>query len=227
MFTLDQVVPFGRSFDEYRRMFDLSGDDLLRPIVGCGDGPAAFNAEVTRRGGRVVSCDPIYRFSAADIEARIDACVPQVLEQTRRNAHLFLWGNGNAASVEALGDARMGSMRIFLDDFETGRAEGRYVDAELPALPLPDGAFAIALCSHFLFLYSAHFDVAFHVAALREMARLAPEARVFPLMTLNGERSPYIEPCAEALRADGLTVTVDPVPYEFHRGGNEMLRVRR
>ena len=28
MFTLEQVVPWGRSLDEYRRMFDLSADDL-------------------------------------------------------------------------------------------------------------------------------------------------------------------------------------------------------
>jgi len=61
MFNLDQVVPWGRSFDEYRRMFGLADADLGRRIVGCGDGPAAFNAEATARGARVVSCDPIYQ----------------------------------------------------------------------------------------------------------------------------------------------------------------------
>jgi hypothetical protein len=61
MFTLDHIVPWGRSFDEYRRMFGLTDADLARNIVGCGDGPAAFNAEATARGTRVVSCDPIYR----------------------------------------------------------------------------------------------------------------------------------------------------------------------
>ena len=44
MFTLDQVVPWGRSFDEYRRMFALSDDDLTGSILGCGDGLASFNA---------------------------------------------------------------------------------------------------------------------------------------------------------------------------------------
>ena len=39
MFTLDKVVPWGRSFDEYRRMFALTEIDLRRTIVGCGDGP--------------------------------------------------------------------------------------------------------------------------------------------------------------------------------------------
>ena len=50
MFTLEQVVPWGRSFDEYCRMFALSDDDLTLRILGCGDGPASFNAEANRRG---------------------------------------------------------------------------------------------------------------------------------------------------------------------------------
>jgi hypothetical protein len=47
MFTLERVVPWGRSFDEYRRMFVLSSDDLRLRILGCADGPASFNAEAT------------------------------------------------------------------------------------------------------------------------------------------------------------------------------------
>ena len=53
MFTLEKVVPWGRSFDEYRRMFALTESDLRLKIVGCGDGPADFNAEATRRGSTV------------------------------------------------------------------------------------------------------------------------------------------------------------------------------
>jgi hypothetical protein len=40
MFTLETVVPWGRSFDEYRRMFALSDDALQGRILGCADGPA-------------------------------------------------------------------------------------------------------------------------------------------------------------------------------------------
>ena len=50
MFTLDEVVPWGRSFDEYRRMFALTDRELGLKIVDCGSGPASFNAEATRRG---------------------------------------------------------------------------------------------------------------------------------------------------------------------------------
>ena len=49
MFTLDQVVPWGRSFDEYRAMFAMTDMDLTGRILGCGDGPASFNREATRQ----------------------------------------------------------------------------------------------------------------------------------------------------------------------------------
>ena len=42
-FHYKDIVPWGRSFDEYIDMFDLSEDDLARDIVGVGDGPASFN----------------------------------------------------------------------------------------------------------------------------------------------------------------------------------------
>ncbi|WP_286194489.1 hypothetical protein [Synechococcus sp. CCY 0621] len=91
MFTLEKVVPWGRSFEEYTGMFLLAEADMAGRILGCGDGPAGFNAEATRRGAKVVSCDPLYEFSNADIEARIAATYEQVIDQTRQNQEEFVW----------------------------------------------------------------------------------------------------------------------------------------
>ncbi len=66
-FTLEQIVPWGRSFGEYVRMFALTEADLEKRILGCGDGPASFNAAMFRRGRRVVSVDPLYGFSAEQV----------------------------------------------------------------------------------------------------------------------------------------------------------------
>ena len=54
-----------------------------------------------------------------------------------------------------------------------GRADGRYVEAELPTLPFADRSFDLALCSHLLFLYSVQLGEEFHrdsprVVSLRE-----------------------------------------------------------
>lgn len=225
MFTLEHVVPWGRSFDEYCRMFALTEDDLDRRILGCGDGPAGFNAEATRRGHHVVSCDPIYRFGCSQIQERIASTYDEMLVQARLNAHEFVWRDG-IRNVEELGQVRMAAMRTFLDDFESGKQVGRYVDAALPKLPFEDGAFELALCSHFLFLYSEQLGEAFHRAALHEMCRVAAEVRVFPLLALGSERSPLVDGCVDDLTTAGYHVTIERVPYEFQRGGNEMMRVR-
>ena len=118
MFTLAQVVPWGRSFEEYRRMFSLTDEDLNLRIVGCGDGPASFNAEATRRGAAVVSCDPIYRYDADQIRARITSTYDQILEQTRKNVEEFVWTS--IRSVDELGKVRMAAMNDFLDDYPPG-----------------------------------------------------------------------------------------------------------
>jgi hypothetical protein len=226
VFTLDHVVPWGRSFDEYRRMFALSEADLARPILGCADGPASFNAEAASRGARVVSCDPLYRFSRDEIDGRIAATCDTVLEQARRNADAFVWGRG-IGSVEELGEVRMRAMRAFLADYDAGRSAGRYVEAALPSLPFADGAFDLALCSHFLFLYSGQFDEPFHRASVRELCRVAPDVRIFPLLTLAGSRSSFADACVAEAHAVGRDVRIEPVDYEFQRGGNQMLRIAR
>ena len=122
MFTLDQVVPWGRSFEEYCRMFALTDRDLDGTILGCADGPASFNTEATRRGTGVVSSDPLYRYDVSQIRERIAATCDQVLEQTRQNAAEFIWDT--IASVEQLGTVRMAAMQAFLDDYEIGTTAG-------------------------------------------------------------------------------------------------------
>ena len=225
MFTLSSVVPWGRSFDEYRRMFALTDADLAGRILGCGDGPASFNAELTRRGGRVVSFDPLYQFDQVQIRQRIDDTSAEVLAQARENAHEFVWDDA-IPDVDALKRVRMAAMTTFLDDYEAGRREGRYVDAQLPALPAPSDSFDLALCSHFLFLYSRQHDVAFHVSSMEELCRVATEVRVFPLLALGGQPSPHVARVTAELEDRGFTVRIERVPYEFQRGGNEMMRVR-
>lgn len=127
MFTLADIVPWGRSYDEYCRMFALTPNDLRSRILGCADGPASFNAEATRRGSSVTSCDPLYRFDVDAIRERIRQTRDQVLDQTRRNRHEFVWTT--IASVDDLARLRMSAMEDFLRDFDNGRSEGRYVDA--------------------------------------------------------------------------------------------------
>jgi hypothetical protein len=225
VFTLDQVLPWGRSFEEYSRMFAMNDADLGGRILGCGDGPASFNAEATRRGMTVVSCDPVYRWSVDELRLRVDQVFEEMLEQVHRNTDDFVWES--IPSVDELGRIRMAAMQEFLADYPGGRRAGRYVEAALPSLPFDDRQFDMALCSHLLFLYSSQLGEELHRAAVLELGRVAREVRIFPLLALSGMVSPFVEGCSDLLRESGFDVSIERVPYEFQRGGNRMLRFSR
>lgn len=223
-FTLEKVVPWGRSYDEYVDMFALTEADLGLRILSCGDGPAAFNTELTKRGGNVVSIDPVYVFDATQIRNRIDETYDTVMAQIQKNQDDYVWES--IPTVEQLGRVRMSAMETFLGDFEAGKQNGRYIAGELPILPFEEGQFDIALSSHFLFLYSAHLSAEFHLQALREMLRVAQEVRVFPLLMLNGALSSHLSFVKQELANDGFRLEIKRVSYEFQRGGNEMLVIK-
>ena len=226
---LTEIVPWGRSFDEYRRMFELSTADLSGRILGCGDGPASFNAEATAAGYRVVSCDPIYAFPADDIRRRVEETCETIIAQVKRHPERFVWDFHR--DPDDLGRHRLAAMHRFLDDFAQGKQEGRYLAASLPSLLFADGAFPLAVVSHLLFLYSEHLDAAFHVASALELLRVSDEVRIFPLLSLERRWSPHVAPVRSALESAGYTVDVLVVPYEFQRAedhaGNRMMRVYR
>jgi hypothetical protein len=223
-FRYETVVPWGRSYDEYLRMFDLGPAELAGRILGCGDGPASFNCEMRCRGQRVISADPLYRLGGAEIEGRIGETYDEVIGQTRRERHRFVWDA--IRSIEELGRVRMTAMRTFLADYEQGRREGRYLAASLPHLPFETRAFDLALCSHLLFFYSDQLSLDFHREAVREMCRVAAEVRIFPLVDVNGAPSEYSATLRSELDRDGFEAEIRRVPYEFQRGGDRMLRLR-
>lgn len=224
-FELNDIVPWGRSFDEYVAMFALSDGDLRKRILGCGDGPASFNAVLSARGGAVVSVDPIYRLTKDEIRRRVDETSPQVIEQTRRNQDEFVWST--IGSVEELARLRMAAMEEFLGDYTLGSSQGRYLAADLPKLPFRESEFDLALCSHLLFLYSEQLSLDFHIESIKELCRVATEARVFPILELGAEKSRHLEDVATRLGAEGYAVNAIHVPYEFQRGGNQMLRIQQ
>ncbi|HTL30323.1 MAG TPA: hypothetical protein VL282_13915 [Tepidisphaeraceae bacterium] len=222
-FTINNIYPWGRTFDEYRRMFALTDADLRGRIVGCADGPATFNATMRGMCRRVVSVDPLYQFSGDEIRSRVEATYPLMVARTTEQYDKFVWNE--IASPEALAELRISAMRAFIDDFDAGRREGRYLIGSLPAVDLPDDSFDLALCSHYLFLYSADVAYETHVASVREMLRLAREVRIFPLLDMDAKRSRYLDPIISQLRPEGFHASIDRVPYEFLRGANEMLRI--
>jgi ubiquinone/menaquinone biosynthesis C-methylase UbiE len=120
---------------------------------------------------------------------------------------------------------RKAAMDEFLADFPAGLKEYRYVPGELPSLHFMDHTFELALCSHFLFLYSEQFDLQFHIDSLKELCRVAEEVRVFPLTELGARPSRHLKDVIDACMQAGLHPRIVTVNYEFQKGANRMLRL--
>lgn len=220
---LDQVVPWGRSLAEYREMFDLSEDDKHRRILGCADGPASFNAELSFMGGEVVSVDPLYQFSADEIYQRVLAVFKTVMDEVEANQADFNWDV--IPNTDRLGEMRLAAMESFIADYRTAQP-GRYVAASLPNLPFDNNHFEIALCSHFLFLYSDKVDLATHLASVNELCRVAQEVRIYPLVDLNGQPSAHVQAVIDDQTAQGREVSLVDSDYHFQKGADQLLVIR-
>lgn len=221
---LDRIVPLGRSLDEYSKMFALSSVDLQQRILGVGDGPASFNAEGTKVGLNIISIDPIYQFSGAEIKLRFEAIIDNIIDQVIATPNNWVWKYyRNPQDLKA---NRIRIFQTFLQDYELGKQEARYQSQELPQLDFTTGSFDLTLCSHLLFLYSQQFSLDFHVASIQEILRVSREVRIFPLLTLMQQTYPYLDVIMQKFNDLGYTVMIKPVPYEFQPGGNKMLIIK-
>lgn len=223
-FNLDDIVPWGRRFDEYEAFFSLGGVPPGTTVLDAGGGPASFAAEGASRGLNVTAADPIYQFDGEAIRQRFEQTAVAVRHGMRLAAYRFNWSF--YGSEEAVHLRRREALELFLADFET-RGRKRYVPASLPKLPFDKGAFDLALSSHFLFLYGDEFDCTFHIAAIRELMRVAKEARIFPLVNLDGRPSSHLPVVMRELEGLGFAPVLADVPFEFQIGATKMLRVRR
>jgi SAM-dependent methyltransferase len=216
---LQHVIPFGRSKAEYELMFNLTPDDLNKTIVGVGDGTASFNAEMAAQGNFVTSVDPLYEFSATAIAQQFNAVVDRIFTQIEQTPDDWVWSYHS--SPQHLLQTRTQVLQTFAADYDLGKPQGRYITGSLPELPFPDRTFDLALSSYLLFVYTEQFSLDFHIAAIREMCRIAHKVRIFPLVMANRhERSPFIEPVRQALEAEGIGSTLFKTPYELQKGGN-------
>jgi hypothetical protein len=222
---LTEIVPWGRTLAEYKLMFDLSDADLNQQILGCGDGPASFNTEMTKLGYSVISIDPIYQFTAAEIEQRVRDTYATVIAQVRQNPDRYRWNY--FANPDELGRARMDAMTEFLKDYEAGKSTARYLCESLPQLDFTDRKFDLCVCSHLLFLYSEQLSLEFHIASINELLRVAAEVRIFPLLKLNCNPAEYLDPVIEKFTHAGFDVRVRVVNYEFQTGGDRMLVIKK
>ena len=171
-------------------------------------------------GGNIISIDPLYGFSPSTIALRINETCDKVIEQTTNNYHMFKWDK--IPNVMHLKSIRMAAMNYFLEDFTHNR--NHYVTGALPNLPFAASSFDLALCSHYLFLYSEQFSADFHIQAIYDLCRVAHEVGIFPLVDLEGNVSPHLDLIIHEL-GKRFQIHKVKVDYEFQKNADTMLKI--
>jgi hypothetical protein len=222
---LDRVVFIGRTYFEYLRMFDLDEPALKHgAVLDCAAGPSSFTAEAHARGFDVIACDMLYGNPAEILEDKGRQDIEHTFRKVDEVPHLYVWKYYQDRD-EIIG-LRHRALETFARDFQIGSSAGRYLQAELPRLPFHNRSFSLVLSSHFLFLYGDRLSVDFHVASLREMARISSnEVRVYPLQGLDAKPYPFMDDVLERLDSAGVRTEIVPTPFEFQRGANMMLKL--
>lgn len=222
-FSVEESFRFlGRTFEEYRHLFGLDPSSLPERVLDCPGGPSSFTAVINASGTEGYAVDPQYGSSVDDLAAVCERAIERTTAQLHEKRDLFVWDF--YGDVETRARYLRAAAERFLADYANHR--GRYVEAALPALPVRTDAVAYVLSANFLFLYDDRLDLDFHRAAVTELARVASDqVRLFPLASLDAERSDYVVPVVEYLRSEGHSVEFQAVPYEFQPGVSEMLVV--
>lgn len=223
VYHLDQCAVFGRTLAEYTAYFNLDGLLPGHRFLDIAGGSASFTAEVRALGYHARAVDPAYTQNARALRLRVQADFAQCIRKLHEARSHFV--GDDRQLVEKIAQ-RQRAMDTFLADFPAGRATGAYLGAALPDTGLETGAADYVLCGHCLFLYGhlPAFSPEFHVDALRELARLATlEARIYPVIQMNGQPYPELDHVREELAKVGIASELRRVDYEFLRGANQML----
>jgi hypothetical protein len=210
-----------RSFEEYREFFALATGDLRGSILDCPGGASEFTARACALGAAAIAVDPVYAEPPDDVARRALTELDRAEVHTAAGRDRYLWDRfGDLAGHRQV---RAASAERFAEDLR--RHPARYRAGSLPRLPFPERTFDLVLSSHLLFTYAPRLSLAFHLQALLELHRVARrEVRVFPLLDQGGHPQPaLVGDLRQALLIRRIPVQIRRVPYEFQRGGNEML----
>lgn len=217
------VSVWGRTLEEYTTMFALNGISPSTKLLSIADGPSTFNLQQRQHGINITSVDPIYNLS-------IDELKDVFKKSYSFNKELFIenkenFNFRNEQEMEQVLAKRQNTFNTFIADYETHR--NNYHFGKLPTLDFTSNSFDLCLCSNFLFIFDHIFDLEFHINSIKEMLRISNEVRIFPLYSINGQKSNYLNFVTQFLTDNNYSWTIEANNYHIYKDGNKFLKVIR
>lgn len=220
---LSEVIFVGRTYDEYVRMFDLSGQDIRnQSILDAPGGACSFTATATKKGAFVTATDIAYYHSVNDLYSKGVEDIRNAVEGLSQVKDQYVW-----EYFRNLNDLEAHRGQALHDCVEHMKSQpDQYVPCELPALPFKDNSFDMTLSAHFLFTYADRLNYEFHLQTVKELLRVSKrEVRIFPLVDLKSRRYEHLASLLDVVHGLGWKSEERKVDYEFQRNANSMLRI--
>ncbi|KTC65580.1 SAM-dependent methyltransferase (plasmid) [Legionella adelaidensis] len=218
-----KLVLWGHHVDEYQEMFDMTRADFNSSILEYGCGPSAINSELHKSNSHIVSCDPLFNLDKNKLINEVEQIFQKMVKRVEQDEEKFDFSSYGGLS--GLIEKRKQGMKECFEDYNQGKEEKRYRSESGLELPFPDFTFDFALSSHYLFAALDNKDVDYYLQAIRELARVAKEVRIFPLVDRFGQLSPFVGPVLLGLQQENYGVEIREVAYRLQPKGNAMLRV--
>jgi len=228
-FQLDRIAFYGRTLSEYLKMFHIDDIHHLKRydrILDCPSGASSFVAEANNKYGvNTVGCDPLFNKDSRLLQKQGEQDIEYVIKRVSLDPNLYNWDF--YSSIEELMSYRKLALKQFLSDYDIGRESKCYVKAALPRLPFDDKSFNLVLSGHFIFTYSHKFEFSFILSSVIELFRVCSrEVRIYPLQKSSLEPYEHMTELLHVLKTQyGITYEIVPVPFEFQKGSNKMLRL--
>lgn len=220
---LDKVALVGRTYSEYKRMFDVSKEAFEgKKILDVGAGVSNFCAIGNAFGLDITAADPIYQYMANEIEVQCEEDLNALMQQLPLAKTHYNWDF--YGDLEGLKVSRLSAYQTFLKDYQNNRSN--YVQAEINKLPFPDKSFDVTLVSHLMFLYDHLFSAEDHIEFFKELIRVTKEEiLIFPTKNLTGENSKWVDLIVKNEAFLDQTFRIEKSEFEFQKGNYLRLRV--
>lgn len=208
-------------FSDYQQMYDLTQTDFSKTILDFFPGISSFNAEASARGLKVISVDPVYYLSEAAMASHARTVLHHTVSQLEADPTRLQNHSADVRQkIESLWEK---TENTFLKDYAAGKSEQRYQVIQFPTFPYAMGQFQLALCTDYVFHHALSREKVHGI--LKELARVAEEVRIFPLLDSNGKMPAELGPLMLYFQQKNYGIEVREVPYHTLKGGNAMLRI--
>ena len=219
-YDLNKVMLVGRTFEEYRAMFNLNEFDLKKKIFNAASGVSSFAAEA--KECNIVNGDIIYNNDYCNLAEKCRSDYDVIEKEVEKKAEMFDFSFYEGIEGHLL--VRKNAYTKFLEDYKSG--SDKYVFTELPYTSFHSNTFDLCLVSHLLFIYDNMLDYGFHEDTIEELLRISEEVRIFPLVNLSGERSVFVKKIIMSSKFNNFNFNIKKVNYSVFKSADEYLQIK-